>query len=654
MNRNVESHFALLPRANIQRSIFDRSSSHKTSFNAGRLIPFYVDEVLPGDTFDVTTSKIIRAQTLLAPIMDDLYLDTYWFFVPNRLVWEHWEEFCGENKKGPWAQTVEYKVPKLLSPVGQDQNGQRVPYPFAPGTLADYFGLPVGSEVPTKSNYINNPRWNDATSSDLTLRRLVPSALPFRGYALICNNFFRDENLTSPLLVPLDDADQTGSNDDNDNLSSVACGGMPYKVAKYHDYFTSALPSPQKGKAVSLPIEFTNKVLEIPVQTSSTDLFSSGYTDGVKDGYINYSSNQYPLLIGVSNEPVDLGTNVSIQSFDIDYYLDGSGNQVNSATAGAGTAKSHNLRALTFANSEPSFDSSHPVISSDVADPTKTLGRPFAPLNLAATFKASDLFESTAITINNLRLAVAMQEFLEALARGGSRYGEMIASLFGVRNPDARLQQPEYLGGNRIPLNVTQVSNTSQTPTDPLGDVGAQSATSDVHSDFVKSFTEHGYLFGLCCVRYKHSYPDGLEKFWCRDSFTDFYNPKFANLGEVPVYQNEIYNPSALFDKKSFPNGVPVFGYQEIWADYRYKPDRVSGEMRPKFKQTLAFWHLSDNYAKAPTLSDEWIREDPKIVDRVLAVSSDVSNQFWADFYVSCKCTRAMPMYSIPALEPRF
>lgn len=635
MNRNAESHFSLLPHASVQRSIFDRSSSHKTSFNAGRLIPFYVDEVLPGDTFDITTSKVIRAQTLLAPIMDDLYLDTYWFFVPNRLVWEHWEEFCGENRKGPWAQTVEYKIPKLLSPRGLDASGKDDCYPFNPGTLADYMGVPVASEIATVKTYLRQPRWDSNTASG-PLSKLVPSALPFRGYALICNHFFRDENLTSPLLVPLDDANQTGSNDDYDNLAAVACGGMPYKVAKYHDYFTSCLPAPQKGKEVSMPVSFTSPVMPVIPQNTIQLPHTTTWRAANR---ASFSGASYPIMFEQSTESKTWPWTAPL------------GWATDSGTRGS---PDHKEEEVGFDGISFNKDTGGDVVSRPVTWTSSSLkdsGNPLIPLNLAAD--ASSLGGS--FSINNFRLAVAMQSFLEALARGGSRYGEMIATIFGVQNPDARLQHPEYLGGNRIPLNVSQVSNTAQTVEDPLGDVGAQSATSDVHSDFVKSFTEHGYLFGLCCVRYRHSYPQGLEKFWSRETFTDYYNPKFANLGEVPVYQNEIWNPSSYFDSKSYPDEkVPVFGYQEIWADYRYKPDRASGEMRPNFKQTLAYWHLADNYSKAPTLSDDWIREDPSIVDRVLAVSSVTSNQFWADFYVQCKCTRAMPMYSIPALEPRF
>lgn len=579
MQRNVESHFSQLPQANIQRSIFDRSCSYKTSFNAGELIPFFVDEVLPGDTFDISTSKVVRTQTLLTPLMDNLYLDTFYFFVPARLTWTHWKEFCGENTSGAWAPSVEYTVPAIASPPGG----------FASGTIADYMGLPVGVT------------WK-ATDA------LAPSALPFRAYALICDHFFRDENLQNPLLIPTGDANQTGSNGSMaDSLANIANGGKPFVANRYHDYFSSCLPSPQKGDPVGIPID-------VP----------SGFQGGT-----------FP----VTAMPFDPNTQVP-QSLNRLYGWFGS------------------------QKSSGSNNSFHPSASkqisrtNDTSSHSERIGAynitaeaiPFSFANLSTVIPDSTGSSSTQVefTINQFRLAYTMQCYLERLARGGSRYSELVLSLFGVKSPDARLQDPEYLGGNRIPLSVTEATNTAQTEQEFLGDVGAKSVSSDVHSDFVKSFTEHGFVIGLMCVRYDHSYSQGLNRMWMRKKFEDYYNPMFANLGEVPVYKAEIYATS-----DTLKNDKKIFGYQEIWSDYRYKPNMVTGEMRPGVTNSLAYWHLADYYTKEPTLSSGWIPEDKSNVDRVLAVGSNVANQFWADIFIRNKCTRCMPMYSIPALEPK-
>lgn len=573
MNRNVESHFSKLPSAEIQRSVFDRSSDHKTSFNVGDLIPFYVDEVLPGDTFDVTTSKVVRSQTLLTPIMDNLYLDTYYFFVPNRLVWKHWKEFCGENTAGAWAPSVEYTIPSIASPPGG----------FASGTIADYMGLPVGVE------------WSASAE-------LSPSALPFRAYSLICNEFFRDENLSDPLNIPLDDANQSGSNGAN-YISDVANGGKPFRAAKYHDYFTSALPAPQKGEAVGIPIN-------VPGFAGGTYPVVTGpHTYREADG-------SYPLVNFWSTSPA---------TFDL-----------------------FNLSKSTVQGKTALYKGNNSTVN--FIDNSSTGHELIIPGNLQVTVPPAENASGSEVSfsVNELRLAFAMQRYLESLARNGSRYTELLLGLFGVKSPDARLQRPEYLGGNRIPISISEVTNSAQSETDFLGDLGAKSNTSDVNHDFVKSFTEHGYVIGVMVARYDHSYSQGLEKFWSRKTFTDFYNPKFAHLGEVPIYQCEIYAKSDNLTKEN------VFGYQEIWADYRFKPSRISGEMRPGVQNTLAQWHLSDNYSTAPTLSDSWIREDTSNVDRVLAVTSKVANQFLADIYIQNKCTRCMPMYSVPGLIDHF
>lgn len=575
MNRNVESHFAQLPAAEIQRSTFDRSCSYKTSFNVGDIVPFFVDEVLPGDTFNISTAKVVRSQTMLTPIMDNIFLDTYYFFVPNRLVWKHWREFCGENRDGAWAPTVEYTIPTISSPSGG----------FAPGTIADYMGLPVGVE------------WKSTDS-------LAPSALPFRAYALICNEFFRDENLTDPLLISLDDSNQEGSNGD-DYANDVANGGKPFKAARMHDYFSSCLPSAQKGDPVGIPIH-------VPAFTGGTFPVMTGNVNNLKD-----LDSAYPLRFFFPDPGSHGGT--------------GGGTQpVNPIKGPTGLYTTGEGAAQVFAN------------------PGGSNQRWLVPSNLETTIPGVDGTD-VSFTVNELRLAFAYQRFLESLARNGSRYTELLLGLFGVRSPDARLQRPEYLGGNRIPISVSEVTNNAQTAQDFLGDLGAKSNTGDVNHDFIKSFTEHGYLIGVFVARYDHSYSQGLQRFWTRKKFTDFYNPKFAHLGETGVYQAEL-----MATPENIADSTKIFGFQEIWADYRYKPSMVTGEMRPGVTNSLAHWHLADNYSSVPSLSDGWIREDKSNVDRVLAVQSSVANQFWVDMYISNQCTRPMPMYSVPGLLDHF
>lgn len=568
MSRNADSRFSLNPtNIDIRRSRFKRDSSVKFSFNVGRLIPFYVDEVLPGDTFSVKTSKVVRLQTLITPMMDNLYLDTYWFFVPNRLVWGHWREFMGQNSASAWLPSVTYSIPQTLAPSG----GWNV------GTVADYMGVPVG------------------------VGNISVSSLPFRAFALIYNEWFRDENLVDPLSCPITDGNTSGTNNTSGYGAAPVAGGAPPFVAKYHDYFTSCLPAPQKGPDVLIPV--------------------------AEGGLL-------PVL------PVDGKSNASIMDGSIYHASDPDGTSLDGIAAALGIGFTPTTTSAGEVNGDqvPSFLST----SSNGAKPIID--------NLFAV-QSGDV---AAASINQLRLAWQIQRLYEKDARGGTRYTEIIKSHFGVTSPDARQQRPEYLGGNRIPIRVTQVTQQSGTAsgTTPQGNVSGMSLTTDVHGDFRKSFTEHGFLIGCCCARYPHSYQQGLERMWSRKTRFEYYWPALANIGEQAVLNKEIYAQGSTVLNPSTGNAYDdeAFGYQEAWAEYRYKPSRVAGEMRSAASTSLDSWHLADDYSSMPLLSRDWIFEDKSNVDRVLAVQSSVSNQLFADIFIENDTVRAMPLYSIPGL----
>lgn len=563
MNRNEPAtNFSSVPVAEISRSTFDRSSKYTTTFNVGSIIPFYVEEVLPGDTFSIDTAKVVRLQTPAVPFMDNLYLDTYYFFVPNRLVWNHWINFMGENTESAWIPETQYFVPQLKA----GAQG------FQEGSVADYMG------VPTK------------------VANLSVNALPFRAYALICDQWFRDENLQDPLDIPLSDAavnykpfSTSVPHVAADYVSGPAYGGLPYKASKLHDYFTSALPTPQKGPDVTIPL--FGSVL--PVITQDTKFNVSGSPP------LHFNS---PEMTTSSKKFINAVF----------------------GTDSVGSAPNHGF-TLLGQNAEASDIPYLEVI----------------PDNLVV-----DATAGTMASINALRLAFQTQKYYEKLARGGSRYIESIKSMFNVTNPDYRLQRSEYLGGNRLPFNVQQVVQTSASEAEqvtPIGYTGAQSLTTDVHSDFTKSFTEHGFIIGVCVARYHHSYQQGLNRIWSRSSTLDYYFPVFANIGEQPIYNKEIYATGSDTDDE-------VFGYQEAWSEYRYKPSVVTAEMRSNAQATLDYWHFADKYSALPRLSPDWIVEDEKNVDRALRVQSSVANQIFVDFYIKCKATRPMPIFSVPGL----
>lgn len=568
---NAETYFSELPRVDIKRSIFNMPFNHKTSFNVGDLIPFYCLEVVPGDTHQIRTSIVARLQTLLTPMMDSMYLETFYFFVPNRLVWDHWKNFMGENDNGPWIQDqVKYYVP-FLSPPQVENN-----YHWNSGTIADYFGVPLAYSV--------NPGLNQPS--------IYPMALPFRGYAMIVNEFFRDQNWQQPVVVHKDDVNRTGSNGGN-YITDLELGGKPFKVNRYHDYFSSCLPAPQRSESISI---FGNKI-----------------TDNSFAPVVTREQIANPLVAGKTRKPVfmnSVSTGDTGENSDVWYMY------------------RRHIDNLLEATDNTAYDVQ-------------------APVNLWANLNIPSA------TITQLRLAFQLQRYYEKAARGGTRYREFLREFFGVSNGDARMQVPEYLGGHRVPLSIHQVANTSQSEGADLGDLGAMSNTSDVHDDFRMSFTEHGFIIGLCCVRFKNTYGQGLERFWTRRDALDFYNPTFAHISEQPVWLSEIYTGKPEDTSTDMFNNR-VWGYNEAWADYRYKPDRVSGEMRTDVANSLASWHLADDYDQPPYMSSDWLHTDKNTVDRVLAVGSSVANQVFADIFVQDKAVRPMPVHSIPGLADHF
>lgn len=569
--------FSDAPAMYMKRTKFDRSHVYKTTFDSGKLIPVFVDEVLPGDTTRMSVNYFARLATPIKPIMDNIYLDWFFFFVPNRLVWEHWQNFCFEQEDPD--DSTDYVIP-TVSATGNSDNAYI-------GSLWDYFGLPVN------------------TSGNLS----GISALPFRGVYLIYNEWFRDENLQKSVKI------QKG--DTNEVLNSARSAEQPSWVftsgtsivpglacpprGKRHDYFTSALPWTQKGPGVSVGLAGTASIVD---PTPGT-------------GYLLHSTD----------------------------------NQLAALSAYGGDASSSGGRRVSQGNASISFGRGG---SKDYSSIGGFAGNASDPITMSAQAASAylgndsyvDLDTSSIFTINSLRTAFQMQKFYERLARGGSRYTEVLRSFFGVVSPDARLQRPEFLGSFTKMVNVNPIAQTSATDgTSPQGNLSAYGVTAAKFHGFTKSFVEHGYVFGFVCARADLTYQQGINKMWLRSTVYDFYWPTFAHLGEQAIELREIYAQGSEAD-------TTVFGYQERYAEYRYKPSQITGKFRSSVTGgNLDVWHLSQFFKNAPTLNEEFIVENPPI-ERIIAVPSEP--EFLLDIGFRYTTVRPMPMFGTPGLVDHF
>lgn len=556
MDRNTEAFYTgAMLNDNIQRSTWPRPFTYKGTFNTGDLVPFFCDlDVIPGMTIKNRSSYIIRMNTPKYPVMDNLYFDTYWFKIPYRTLWNHWVDFNGENENGAWTQTTEYSIPMFKTA----QN-----HVVGIHDINCHMGLRPLSQIHEFSQ------------------------MGVRAYIRTYNYWFRDQNLIAPLTMYTDDSDRT--------LDGTALtGGKMLKAAKFHDYFSSALPQAQKADPVTIPL------------ATSAPVVGNGKGLGlINDTYGSAPGSAYYMIDNVAGAG-SLTTRRADSAHDIGY-------------------------------SYPAYDNLS--ITND-----KVIG---VTPNKNMSGLVADLSQAIAATVNAQRLAFATQRIFEHDAMFGTRYLQETVGRFGV---NARFDEviPEYLGGVRIPLNIQQtIQNSSTDATSPLGFTGAFSLTSNTNEDFIKSFQEHCVVLGIGVVRADHTYQQGVARQWTRKRRLDFYWPELSHIGNQPIYNYEIYSDGSATDEQ-------VFGYKEAWAEYKYKNSIITGELNSEYAQSLDAWHYGDDYSQLPVLSQNWIEEPSTFVDRTLLIQSATHDQFTADIFIEQEITAPMPIHCNPGLIDHF
>lgn len=559
MDRNTENYYTYTDQIERPRSKWERHKTHKTSFNAGMLVPFYINtDICPGTTIKNSTSIVLRLSTPLVPVMDNAYLDTYWFRCSKFWYWEHFRAMIGENELGAWAQTVDYEDPKVTTTSSTQK-----------GDLLDYYGYKPG------------------------VAGLKCDKMAINAYIDIWNQWFRDQNLQAPIVF-----DKTDSNLTYDGTINTGGGLLP--VNKFHDYFTSALPEPQKGNAITQPLGISAPV----------SIYGNGKALGITNG----------------------GTDLLIAR--------------DSGTGSSGLSARGWISNRTLPNTNSTATS---ALTANQMVGINTNAEKSGIVGIA------DLTQATASTINALRLAFATQRILERDAMYGTRYREILRGQWGVTAADESLLTPEYLGGKRVPINIEQVLQNSESATTPLGETGAMSITTDFNDDFTKSFSKDDILIGLLCIRTDNTYQRGIPRQFTRQGRLDRYWPELAHIGNQPIYNYEIYAQGAsVVDTDGNIIDNQVFGYKEAWAEYKFENNMITGEMRSG-NASLDIWHYATDYTSLPVLADSWIKSDAKnVIDRSISVSSENADQFWADIEVTQTVAAVMPFHCTPGLIDHF